>query len=109
MTTMQSSFLVDQVSSPATRLVLGTCRPQCRERAAQLSSLPWKARGALTSPSSPLLLISMEVHNPTQAAVTLRGLPCPPPGHLPHPGIEPSSPALQADSLPSEPPEKPPN
>ena len=30
------------------------------------------------------------------------GLPCPPPGALPHPGIEPvapSSPALQADSL----------
>ena len=32
------------------------------------------------------------------------GLPCPPPGDLPHPGIEPRSPALQADSLPSEPP-----
>ena len=27
-------------------------------------------------------------------------LPCPPPGHLPNPGIEPRSPALQADSLP---------
>ena len=26
---------------------------------------------------------------------------------LPHPGIEPESPALQADSLPSEPPGKP--
>ena len=25
------------------------------------------------------------------------GLPCPPPGSLPHPGIEPVSPALQAD------------
>ena len=33
------------------------------------------------------------------------GLPFPPPGHLPNPGIEPrSSPTLQADSLPSEPP-----
>ena len=31
------------------------------------------------------------------------GLPCPPPGELPDPGIEPGSPALQADSLPSEP------
>ena len=30
------------------------------------------------------------------------GLPCPPPGHLPIPGIEPVSPALQADSLPAE-------
>ena len=30
------------------------------------------------------------------------GLPFPPPGDLPHPGIEPRSPALQADSLPTE-------
>ena len=30
------------------------------------------------------------------------GLPCPPPGALPHPGMEPCSPALQAVSLPSE-------
>ena len=29
------------------------------------------------------------------------------PGDLPNPGIEPRSPALQADSLPSEPPGKP--
>ena len=36
------------------------------------------------------------------------GLPCPPPGHLPNPCREPRSPALQADSLPSEPPRKPP-
>ena len=27
------------------------------------------------------------------------GLPCPPPGGLPHPGIEPASPALQMGSL----------
>ena len=37
------------------------------------------------------------------------GLPCPPPGNLPNPGIEPRSPALQADSLPTEPPGKPKN
>ena len=35
------------------------------------------------------------------------GLPCPPPGGLPNPGIVPRSPSLQADSLPSEPPGKP--
>ena len=29
------------------------------------------------------------------------------PGDLPNPGIEPRSPALQADSLPAEPPGKP--
>ena len=32
------------------------------------------------------------------------GLPFPSPGALPNPGIEPGSPALQADTLPSEPP-----
>ena len=37
------------------------------------------------------------------------GLPCPPPGDLSNPGIEPPSPTLQADSLPSEPPGKPRN
>jgi len=35
------------------------------------------------------------------------GLPCLPPEDLPNPGIEPRSPVLQADSLPSEPPGKP--
>ena len=34
------------------------------------------------------------------------GLPCPPPGDLPNPGIKPRSPALQVDALPSEPPGK---
>ena len=38
------------------------------------------------------------------------GLPCPPPGHIPNPGIEaasPGTPAWQADSSPGEPPGKP--
>ena len=35
------------------------------------------------------------------------GLPCPPPGDLPNPEIEPRSPALQVDSIPSEPRGKP--
>ena len=35
------------------------------------------------------------------------GLTFPSPGDLPDPGIEPGTPALQADSLPSEPPGKP--
>ena len=35
------------------------------------------------------------------------GLTFPSPGDLPNPGIEPGSPALQADALPSEPPGKP--
>ena len=35
------------------------------------------------------------------------GEPFSSPGDLPLPGIEPGSPTLQADSLPSEPPGKP--
>ena len=35
------------------------------------------------------------------------GLPFPSPGDLPNPAIEPGSPALLADTLPSEPPGKP--
>ena len=34
------------------------------------------------------------------------GLPFPSPGYLPDPGVEPRSPALQADALPSKPPGK---
>ena len=37
------------------------------------------------------------------------GLPFPSTGDLPNPGIKPGSPALQADSLPPEPPRKPPS
>ena len=36
-----------------------------------------------------------------------RVLPCPPPGDLPNPGLEPESPALPVDSLPTEPSGKP--
>ena len=35
------------------------------------------------------------------------GLPFPSPGDLPDPGIEPGSPTLRADTLPSEPPGNP--
>ena len=35
------------------------------------------------------------------------GLPFPSPGDLPDPGVEPRSPALQTDALPSKPPGKP--
>ena len=36
-------------------------------------------------------------------------MPFPSPGDLPKPGVEPRSPALQADSLPAEPQGKPKN
>ena len=45
------------------------------------------------------------VHGISQAKYW-SGLPFPSPRDLPDPGIEPGSPALQADSLPSEPPGK---
>ena len=41
------------------------------------------------------------VHGILQARI-LSGLPFPSPGDLPDPGIKPRSPALQADSLPTE-------
>ena len=42
-----------------------------------------------------------------QVPLSLGFLLCPPPGDLSYPGVEPWSPALQADSLPSEPPGEP--
>ena len=46
------------------------------------------------------------VHGILQARI-LEWVAIPPPGDLPNPGIAPRSPALQADSFPSEPPRKP--
>ena len=48
---------------------------------------------------------SSSVHGILQAK-NWSGLPFPSPGDPPDPGIEPRFPALQADSLPSEPPGK---
>ena len=47
------------------------------------------------------------VHGILQAR-KLEWVAIPSPGDLPDPGIDPGSPALQADSSPSEPPWKPP-
>ena len=41
------------------------------------------------------------VHGFLQARI-LEWVPCPPPGDLPDPGINPGSPALQVDSLPAQ-------
>ena len=54
-------------------------------------------------------LSGSDVHEIFQARVLLSGLPFPSPGDLPNPGIEPTYPAFQADSLLSEPPGKPNN
>ena len=58
----------------------------------RLSATPWPV--AFPSP------LSMEFSRQEYWS----GLPIPSPGDLPNPGIEPKSPTLQADSLPSEPP-----
>ena len=39
------------------------------------------------------------IHGISMARILAR-MPCPPPGDLPDPGIEPVAPALQVDSLP---------
>ena len=46
--------------------------------------------------------LGFSVHGILQARIWC-GFPFPPPGALPDPGIKPTSPALQADSLPAEP------
>ena len=61
----------------------------------QLFAIPWTV--AYQAPSS------MEFSRQEYWS----GLPFPSPGDLPDPGIEPGSPALQADTLPSEAPGKP--
>ena len=58
--------------------------------------------------SCPTLCAPMDytVHGILQARI-LEWVAFPSPGDLPNPGIEPKSPALQADSLPAEPQGKP--
>ena len=53
-----------------------------------------------------LLPLGSSVHRISQQEYW-SGLPFPSPGDLPHPGSEPRSPALQADSLPTKPPGEP--
>ena len=61
----------------------------------RLSATPW----TVAYQSSPSMGFSRQEY--------WSGLPLPSPGDLPDPGIEPRSPTLQADTLPSEPPGKP--
>ena len=51
--------------------------------------------------------ISMSLSMGSSRQECWSGLPFPSSGDLPNPGIKPGSPALQADSLPSEPPGSP--
>ena len=67
-----------------------------------------KTNGDLVTKSCPTLVTPWTVvcQAPLSMAFSRQeywnGLPFPSPGDLPYPGIEPGSPALQADSLPTE-------
>ena len=68
----------------------------------------WGCVCVLVAQSSPTLQphgLQSPWNSPGQNTVS--GWPFPPPGDLPNPGIEPGSPALQADFLSAEPPGKP--
>ena len=77
------------------KIVPTSCRKKEWLRCVQLFVTPWTI--ACQAP------LSMEFYRKEYWS----GLPIPSPKDFPNPGIEPRSPALQADSLPSEPPEKP--
>ena len=62
----------------------------------------WKLLSRVWLFETPWTIQCMEFSRPEYCS----GLPFPSPGDLPNPGIEPRSPALQADSLPAKPPGK---
>ena len=63
-----------------------------------LPSRKWKSLSQVQLFATPRTIQSTESSRPEYWS----GEPFPSPGDLPHPGIEPGSPALQADSLPAE-------
>ena len=70
-----------------------------------MSELKWKLLSPVRLYATPWTIQSREFSRPESRS----GWPFPSPGDLPNPGIEPRSPALQADSLPAEPHGKPKN
>ena len=65
----------------------------------------WKSLSHVRLFVTPWTIQSMEFSRPEYWS----GQPFPSPGDLPNPGTEPTSPALQVDSLPAEPQGKPKN
>ena len=106
-------------------LLMGKMRPKERQEPARVTQAhDSKTRPSPPPPSNPESeRVSCSVLSDSFAAMdcsppgssvrgilqarTLSGFPFPSPGDLPDSGIEPGFPALQADSLPSEPPGKP--
>ena len=93
--------------------VLGVTSPTCSVSHYYKPFLLWSLKWSEVAQSCPTLCDPMDcslsgssTHGIFQAECW-SGLPFPSPGDLPNPGIEPGSPALPADALPSEPPGKP--
>ena len=76
---------------------LGWEDPLEKGKAIHSSILAWRIPWTVAHQAPPMEFSRQEYHS---------GLPFPSPGDLPNPGMEPRSPALQADSLLSEPPRK---
>ena len=83
---------------------------QCSVDYNRLSNEPCES--VLAAQSCPTLCESRNINHQALASMEFSrqeyrsGLPFPSPGDLLHTGMEPGSPTLQADSLPSEPPGK---
>ena len=80
-----------------------------------LSAPPLYGGGGLVTKSYPTLAAPRTVAHQAPPSMGFSrqeywsGLPFPSPGDLSDPGIEPGFPTLQADSLPTKPPGKPPS
>ena len=100
--------------SPPGSSVHGILQARILEWVAISFSNAWKWKGKVKSLSHVRLFATpwtVACHAPPSMGFSRQeywsGLPLPSPGDLPDPGIEPRSPALQADALTSEPPGKP--
>ena len=95
-------------------IFLGSKITEDSDCSCEIKSLaPWKKRKGKGKFTHQLFVIPWIVACPAPLSMEISrqeyrsGLPFPSPGNLPDPGIKPRSPSLQADSSPSEPPEKP--
>ena len=84
-----------------------TGRGVCVCLVAQLCLTLWDPIGRTVALQAPLSIGEGKKENSFSRKEYWSGLPCPPLGDLPNPGVEPRSPVLQVVSLPSEPPGKP--
>ena len=78
-------FLVELFSCCSSCWSIGCARMLCRFSRVWLSATPWTVA---RQPPLPMGFSRQEYGS---------GLPCPPPGDLPHPGIKPLAPVLQED------------